>query len=114
MESKGDRMEKTAMVRPVIMVRRVTERTSVRWLNRFMNGTVSESVNDPVAETMIAMMCSAGASSPIRPVYKRLSACCISPHDENETDQGHEDLENAAEKCRPNDERAEQSDGITP
>lgn len=73
MESKGDRMEKTAMVRPVIMVRRVTERTSVRWLNRLMNGTVSESVNDPVAETMIAMMCSAGASSPIRPVYKTVS-----------------------------------------
>lgn len=106
-------MEKTAMVRPVIIMRRVTERTSVRWLNRLMNGTVSESVNDPVAETMIAMMCSAGASSPIRPVYILESVCGTSPRDD-ETNQGHEDLENAAEERRSDDKRAEQSNCITP
>lgn len=68
MELKGDRIEKTIIIATVVSAESMAPRYRMRVLKRCINGSASGRMYDPVAATIVAMIFSAGASAPIRPV----------------------------------------------
>ena len=69
--SNGDRIVNHAIDSPEIMHSTITVRARMRRLYRCTNGTASGAMYAPLIATMFAMMNSAGASSPMRPVFVR-------------------------------------------
>ena len=68
--SKGSLIAKTAMSRTVRTDNMMTARLNGLLPNRCANGRVNEATRKPSTDTMVAMTLSAGASPPIRPVYR--------------------------------------------
>ena len=68
--SKGSLIAKTAMSTTVSIDNPMTARLNGLLPNRCAKGRVNEAIKKPSTDTMVAMMLSAGASPPIRPVYR--------------------------------------------
>ncbi len=112
-ESKGDRAENTAMANPETIESRMTVRTRTRRLYRWTKGTAKGRMYAPLTATILAMICSAGASLPIRPVLRNNFRISHS-YSFNQTDQRYEDVQHSTREGRPADQRTELAEGISP
>jgi hypothetical protein len=80
MSSKGDLMENIAIAVTVASIDSTTLRDNTRCPKRWAKGRVRSRLYDPMAATILAIICSAGASAPMRPVCEhRLMRIKINP-----------------------------------
>ena len=69
---KGNFMQNTAIMTPVTRVKSITLRDNTLCAKRCAKGRARGKLYAPMTATIVAMMCSAGASAPTHPVCEFL------------------------------------------